>query len=116
MSEWVKVPDYQDMIGTECIGCGKLINLGYAQSVLVPRLCDECKEAIKFAKELMNDQIKNKNDQIDLKKVLVDDFEKHLHERENGIRYHHYCVKCGWDWWTYEAFPNRCSKCSCELP
>ena len=60
----MKVPDYQGMIGTECIGCGKTINLGYVQSALVPRLCEECKEAIKFAKELMNDQIKNKNDTL----------------------------------------------------
>jgi len=115
MSEWISVPDYQDMIGTECIGCGKAISLGRSYSGLVPRLCEECKEAIKFAKKLMNDQINNKNDQIDLKKELVDDFEKHLHECENGILYHHYCVKCGWDWWTDEAFPNRCSKCGCEL-
>ena len=56
MTEWVKVPDYQDMIGTECIGCGKPINLGYAQSALVPRLCNECKEAIKYAKKLMNEK------------------------------------------------------------
>ena len=62
MTEWVKVPDYQDMIGTECIGCGKPINLGYARSAFVPRLCDECKEAIKFAKKLMDGQIKSKND------------------------------------------------------
>ena len=62
MSEWVKVPDYQDMIGTECIGCGKTISLGYAYSVIVPRLCEECKEAIKFAKKLMNEQIDSKND------------------------------------------------------
>ena len=72
MSEWVKVPDYQDMIGTECIGCGKPISLGYAYSALVPRLCEECKDAIKFAKAL-------KNSEIDWKKLLVDDFEKHLH-------------------------------------
>ena len=36
-----------------------------------------------------------------------DDFEKHLHGNKDGILYHHYCVKCGWDWWTDEAFPNR---------
>lgn len=108
MSEWVKVPDYQDMIGTECIGCGKPISLGYVQSPLVPRLCEECKEAIKFAKELMNDQ-------INLKKELVDDFEKHLHGDEDGILYHHYCKKCRYDWWSKEAFPNRCAKCDCEL-
>ena len=62
MSEWVKVPDYQDMIVTDCIVCGKAINLGYAQSVLVPMMCEECKEAIKFAKILMNDQANSKND------------------------------------------------------
>lgn len=56
MSEWVPVPDYNNMIATECIGCGKPIKLGYAYSILVPRLCDECKEAIKFAKKLLKEQ------------------------------------------------------------
>lgn len=56
MSEWIKIPDWDDMIGTECIGCGKLISLGRDHSALVPRLCDECKEAIGFAKELMKEQ------------------------------------------------------------
>lgn len=65
MSEWVKVPDYQDMIGTECIGCGKPISLGYTYSALVPRLCEECKEAIKFAKELRNSYLNNKNGEIE---------------------------------------------------
>ena len=46
---------------------------------------------------------------------LKDDFEKHLHGNKDGILYHHYCKKCGFDWWSEEAFPNRCSKCRCEL-
>ena len=41
--------------------------------------------------------------------------EKQTQEDKGGILYHHYCIKCGWDWWTDEAFPNRCSKCDCEL-
>ena len=40
---------------------------------------------------------------------------KEIQEDKNGILYHHYCIKCGWDWWSTEAFPNRCSKCDCEL-
>ena len=59
MNQWVKVPDYQPMIGTECMVCGKEINLGYVTNALVPMMCEECKEAIKFAKELMNDQIRS---------------------------------------------------------
>ena len=62
--------------------------------------------------KLTNEQVPDK---VDLKKELVDDFEKHLHGNKDGILYHHYCIKCGWDWWTDEAFPNRCSKCGCEL-
>lgn len=56
MSEWVSAPDYNNMIATECIVCGKTINLGYSCSALVPRLCDECKEAIKWAKKRMNEE------------------------------------------------------------
>lgn len=62
MSEWVKVPDYQPMIGTECLACGKTINLGYYTNALVPMLCEECKEAIKFAKELIK-IVKEHNDE-----------------------------------------------------
>ena len=40
---------------------------------------------------------------------------KQIQEDKNGILYHHYCIKCGWDWWSDKAFPNRCSKCDCEL-
>lgn len=70
MSEWVKVPDYQDMIGTECIVCGKIINLGYAQSVLVPRMCEECKDAIKFAKALKNGNKIEVKSMADIEKVV----------------------------------------------
>ena len=80
MSEWISIPDYNAPIGTSCMFCGKEINLGYLTNALVPAMCEECKEAIKFAKKLMNDQIESKNDQVDWKKELVDDFEKHLHE------------------------------------
>ena len=80
MNQWVKVPDYQPMIGTECMVCGKEINLGYVTNALVPMMCEECKEAIKFAKELKNGYIKSKDGEVDWKKLLVDDFEKHLHD------------------------------------
>lgn len=56
MTEWVKVPDYQSPIGTECMVCGKEINLGYCTNHLVPMICEECKEAIKYAKKLMKEQ------------------------------------------------------------
>lgn len=69
----------------------------------------------KMVIDIKKDYAKNKNDQINWKKELVDDFEKHLREENDGILYHHYCIKCGWDWWTDEAFPNRCSRCGCEL-
>lgn len=64
MSRWMSVPDYQDMIETECIGCGKAISLGRSYSELVPRLCEECKEAIKFAKKLINDQEKKNMEEL----------------------------------------------------
>ena len=57
MTEWVKVPDYQPSIATECMVCGKEINLGYCTNYLVPMICEECKEAIKYAKKLMNDDL-----------------------------------------------------------
>ena len=80
MSEWIEIPKDTDyMTGTECIGCGKTISLGYANTYLVPMLCEECKDAIKFAKALKNGKIKSQNGEIDWKKLLVDDFEKHLH-------------------------------------
>ena len=78
MTEWVKVPDYQPMIGTECMVCGKEINLGYYTNQLVPMICEDCKEAIKFAKALKNGKIKSQYGEVDWKKLLVDDFEKHL--------------------------------------
>ena len=56
MTEWVKVPDYQPTIGTECMVCGSEINLGYCTNQLVPMICEECKEAIKYAKKLMKGQ------------------------------------------------------------
>ena len=55
MTEWVKIPDYHPSTTTECMVCGKEINLGYCTSWLVPKICEECKEAIKYAKKLMND-------------------------------------------------------------
>lgn len=43
--------------GIPCISCGKTIDLGHNYSPLVPRMCDECKEAIEFAKEFMSDAV-----------------------------------------------------------
>ena len=57
----------------------------------------------------------NVRNKVDWEKELVDDFEKHLHGNKDGILYHHYCKKCGFDWWSEKAFPMRCSKCGCEL-
>ena len=42
---------------TECISCGASIPLGYGDSINVRRMCNECKEAIKFAKEFMSDAV-----------------------------------------------------------
>lgn len=44
MTEWVKVPDYQPLIATECMVCGKEINLGYYTNHLVPMICEETDE------------------------------------------------------------------------
>ena len=60
MAEWVKIPDYQQPIGTECMVCGKEINLGYSTNHLVPMICEECKEAIKYAKKLLKEKEKQK--------------------------------------------------------
>ena len=65
MSEWISIPDYNAPIGTSCMVCGKEINLGYSTNALVPAMCEECKEAIKFAKALKNGEIKSKNGEVD---------------------------------------------------
>lgn len=39
-------------IATDCMCCGKIIYLGYNYSALVPRLCDQCIDAIRWAKEI----------------------------------------------------------------
>ena len=57
MSEWISIPDYNAPIGTSCMVCGKEINLGYSTNALVPAMCEECKEAIKFAKALKNGEV-----------------------------------------------------------
>ena len=65
MTEWVKIPDYQPNIVTECMVCGKEINLGYCTNCLVPKICEDCKEAIKYAKKLLkerNDGLKHYDD------------------------------------------------------
>jgi len=39
-------------IAADCICCGKIIYLGHSYSGLVPRMCDGCKEVIRWAKEI----------------------------------------------------------------
>ena len=41
---------------TECIICGALVKEYDHPQFYVPRVCDGCKEAIRFAKELMKKQ------------------------------------------------------------
>lgn len=40
---------------TSCIICGKGIALDLYQDMNAPRVCDECKEAVAWAKEKMKD-------------------------------------------------------------
>lgn len=42
-------------ISTSCIVCGKTIALEPYQAPNAPRVCDECKEAVAWAKEKMKD-------------------------------------------------------------
>ena len=50
----IVIPEASDItIGTPCISCGKTIDLGHDSSALVPRMCDECKEAIEFARTII---------------------------------------------------------------
>ena len=42
-------------IRTSCIVCEKTIALGVCESPLVPRLCDECRKAVLWAREKMAD-------------------------------------------------------------
>ena len=44
-------------LSINCIVCDKEIELEDGQSDIIPRLCDECKEAVKFAKELKSRSI-----------------------------------------------------------
>ena len=41
-------------IETHCIICGHAIQF---QGEFVPQVCDECKEAVKFAKEFMSEEV-----------------------------------------------------------
>ena len=109
----IQIPNLFDppKICVNCIVCGEVAREEYFTGNIDIVVCDKCKSAIAWAKE----QMQQAPDKVDWKKELVDDFEKHLHGNTDGILYHHYCIKCGWDWWSDEAFPNRCSKCGCEL-
>jgi len=42
--------------------------------------CESCAKTAEFALKLLKELIKYKNGGIDWKKLLVDDFEKHLHD------------------------------------
>ena len=35
-------------------------------------------------------------------------------QEQTSNLYHQYCVKCGWDWWSAEAFPDKCPNCKCD--
>ena len=41
-------------LSTRCIVCNKSIELNDMQSELVPRMCDECKDAVMFVRQIMN--------------------------------------------------------------
>ena len=40
-------------LSTNCIVCDCKINLGDNQSCLVPRICDDCKRAVMFARRFL---------------------------------------------------------------
>ena len=71
MTEWVKIPDYQPPIATECMVCGKEINLGYCTNHLVPMICEECKEAIKYAKKLIEMAAEVRRKDFSLEKLII---------------------------------------------
>ena len=89
------------------------------------RLTNDEKAILLGLLEDMSDEEDIEQQPVDIKATIVSVirklggtyFGKLTNEQVNkdGILYHHYCVKCGWDWWSEEAFPNRCSKCGCEL-
>lgn len=51
MSEYIEPAK----LSTQCIVCGKEIKLENGQSDIVPRMCNECKDAIMFAKEMQEE-------------------------------------------------------------
>ena len=30
---------------------------------------------------------------------------------DSYVTYHLYCCRCGWDWWSENAFPDKCPHC-----
>ena len=52
----IKIPDPNALqTAAECLICGKLVELGYSSSIWV-LVCDECKEAVKYAKKLLKEK------------------------------------------------------------
>ena len=45
-------------VGIPCLICGKVLETDMGSHCLYPYVCDECKEAVAYAKQLMNE---NKN-------------------------------------------------------
>ena len=41
-------------LSTRCIVCNESIELNDMQSELVPRMCDECKDAVMFVRQIMS--------------------------------------------------------------
>ena len=94
----IDIRKWHDGYVGDCPSCGRVVR--FAQ-----RYCHNCTRLLDWA-EVMEFPTEEDDDEVD---------DKTTASCEDGILYHHYCVKCGWDWWTDEAFPNRCSKCGCEL-
>lgn len=71
-----------EKLSTRCIVCDEKIELENGQSEFVPRMCNECKEAVMFAKE-MKEMCKQKT---------VDNI--HDSERLIGVKLG-FCPECG---------------------
>jgi hypothetical protein len=42
-------------VGIPCLICGKVLETGMGSYCLYPYVCDECKEAVAYAKQLMKE-------------------------------------------------------------
>ena len=48
------IPIERAKMSTRCIVCDESIELNDMQSELVPRMCDKCKDAVMFVRQIMN--------------------------------------------------------------